>query len=351
MHAVNSKYGEAMSYKKIIITEFGGPDKLKLVEEPNLPEPKAGQVRVKVNFTSAAFTDVMIRKGQYPEVKDKPPFSPGYDLVGVIDKLGEGATRFQVGQRVADLTVTGAYSEYICLPEQQLTTVPNNLDPADAVCLILSYVTAYQMLHRIAKIKENQSILVHGAGGAVGTAMLQLGKLLNLEMFGTASKPKHALVAKLGATPLDYKDQNWTETVQNASVEGVDAVFDPIGGQSFKKSFGILKPNGILVGYGFYDAVMGKGGNVPLDFMRLKLWNIWPNRRSTAFYSIGALRKSNPDWFSEDLQTLFDLLEEKRIEPVISKRMPLSEAIQAHEILETAGVQGKIVLNVSDTAS
>jgi len=338
-----------MSFQRVMITEFGGPDVLKIAEEADLPEPKTGEVRVKVLVTSAAFTDVMIRKGQYPEVKDKPPFSPGYDLVGVVDKRGEGANRFQVGQKVADLTVIGAYSEFVCLPENQLTPVPDHLDPAEAVSLILSYVTAYQMLHRIAEIKENQSILIHGAGGAVGTAMLQLGNLLNLKMFGTASKSKHPLVAQLGATPIDYKDGNWPEHIRKVTVEGVDAVFDPIGGRSFKKSFNILKSNGILVAYGFYNAVMGRGGNVPLDFVRLKLWNILPNGRSTVFYSIGALRNRNPHWFSEDLQILFGLLSEKRIKPIISKKMPFTEAKQAHEILENAGVQGKIVLNVSDT--
>jgi NADPH2:quinone reductase len=168
-------FGEVreMSYKRVIITGFGGPEVLKIIEEPKLPEPKPDEVRIKVLATSAAFTDVMIRKGKYPDVKDKPPFSPGYDVVGVVDKVGDSATRFKVGQRVADLTVIGAYSEYLCLPESRLTLVPDSLDPAEAVSLILSYVTAYQMLHRVAKVKGSQRILVHGAGGAVGTAMLQ----------------------------------------------------------------------------------------------------------------------------------------------------------------------------------
>ena len=167
-----------MSYNRVIITKFGGTEVLKVIEEAVLPEPKPGEVRVKVLVTSAAFTDVMIRNGKYPDVKEKPPFSPGYDMVGIVDKLGEGVTRFKAGQRVADLTIIGAYSEYICLPESRLIPVPDGLDSAEAVSLILSYVTAYQMLHRVAKVKQGQHILVHGAGGAVGTAMLQLGNLL-----------------------------------------------------------------------------------------------------------------------------------------------------------------------------
>jgi NADPH:quinone reductase-like Zn-dependent oxidoreductase len=340
-----------MSYKRVIITGFGGSEVLKVIEEAALPEPKPGEVRIKVLVTSAAFTDVMIRKGKYPDVKDKPPFSPGYDVVGVVEKLGDGVTRFKVGQRVADLTVIGAYSEYLCLPENRLTPVPDGLDAAEAVSLILSYVTAYQMLHRLAKVKSRQRILVHGAGGAVGTAMLQLGTLLDLEMYGTASKPKHELVTKLGATPIDYKSENLVERIHNLTGDGIDAVFDPIGGDSFKQSFSVLRRGGILVAYGFYNAVMGKGGNIPFDFIRLKMWNILPNGRSTTFYSIGALRQKQPDWFSEDLSKLFTLLAQGKIKPVIAARIPLAEVQRAHELIEGARVQGKIVLSVGEMSA
>ena len=253
-----------MSYRSVIITEFGGPEVLRVVEEAMLPEPRAGEVRVKVLVTSACFTDTMIRKGVYRDVKEKPPFSPGYDVVGVVDKLGAGVTNLKVGQMVADLTVTVAYSKYICLPESSLVPVPAGLDPAEAVSLVLSYVTAYQLLHCTAKVQRGQSILVHGAGGAVGTAMLQLGKLLDLEMDGTASKPKRGLVASLGATPIDYRSEDFLERVRELTGDGVDAAFDAIGGDNFKRSFKSLKRGCTLVAYGFYNSAMGKGGNVPL---------------------------------------------------------------------------------------
>lgn len=336
-----------MSYLRVVITEFGSPKVLKAIEEIQLPEPKSGEVRVKVLATSAAFTDVMIRRGKYPGIKQKPPFAPGYDLVGVIDKLGEATNRFEVGQRVADLTVTGAYSEYICLPESLLTPVPDALDSAEAVSLVLSYVTAYQMLHRIAKVKLGQRILIHGAGGAVGTAVIQLGTLLGLEIYGTASKSKHKLISGLGATPIDYQTQDFVERINALTSDGVDACFDPIGGNNLKRSFGVLRQSGILVSYGFYNAVMGKGGSIPLDFLRLKLWNMLPNGRSTTFYSIAALRQKQPAWFSKDLTNLFDLLAQRKIKPIIDRRMPLSEARQAHELIENSKVWGKIVLEVA----
>jgi NADPH:quinone reductase-like Zn-dependent oxidoreductase len=125
-----------MSYKRVIIKEFGGPEVLKVVEESTLPEPKFGEVRKKVLLTSAAFTDTIIRRGQYPDVKEKPPFSPGYDLIGLVDKLGESASKFKIGQKVADLTIIGAYTEYICLPESRLTLVPDELDPIEGVSLM-----------------------------------------------------------------------------------------------------------------------------------------------------------------------------------------------------------------------
>ena len=336
-----------MGYQRVVITRFGGPEVLKMIEETELPEPKPGEVRVKVLATSAAFTDVWIRKGTYPDVKEKPPFSPGYDMVGVVDKLGAGVTRFQVGQRVADLTVIGAYSEYLCLPEGRLTPVPEGLDPAEAVSLVLSYVTAYQMLHRVAKVKRGQRILIHGAGGAVGTAILQLGKLLDLEMYGTASQSKLELVKRLGATPIDYKGEDFVEVICRLTSDGVDAAFDPIGGDNFKRSFSALRRGGKLVAYGFYNSSLGKGGSVPLDFMKIQLWNLWPNGRSAAFYSIGGLRHKQPAWFSEDLTALFNLLAQGKIKPVIAARMPLAEASRAHELVEGAEVQGKIVLTVA----
>ncbi|MEA3336617.1 MAG: medium chain dehydrogenase/reductase family protein [Chloroflexota bacterium] len=335
-----------MNYKKVILNEFGGPEVLQVVEETTLPEPQAGEVRVKVLAASATFTDTLVRKGIYYGFKEKPPLSPGYDMVGVVDKVGAGVSGLEPGQMVADLIVFGAYSEYICRPADSLVPVPSDLDPAEAVSMVLSYVTAYQLLHRVAKVQSGQRVLVHGAGGAVGTALLQLGRLLDLEMYGTASKSKHALVESLGGIPIDYQSDDFVARMQ--AIGGVDAAFDAIGGDNFQRSFESLKKGGILVAYGFYNQSMGKGGNVPIEFMRVKLWNILPNGRSTSFYSIGDLRKKQPDWFRQDLTALFDLLAQGKIKPVIGRRMGLEDAAQAHELIEQAAVKGRIVLVVNE---
>lgn len=334
-----------MSYKKVILNEFGGPEVLQVVEDAILPEPDMNEVRVKVLAASATFTDTMVRKGVYYGFKETPPLSPGYDMVGVVDKLGTGVTGLEVGQMVADLTVFGAYTEYMLRPANSLVPVPEGLDPAEAVSLVLSYVTAYQMLHHNAKVQRGQKILIHGAGGAVGTALLELGALLDLEMYGTASKSKHELVRELGGIPIDYKSEDFVARAQ--AVGGVDAAFDFISGENFKRSFQSLRKGGTLVAYGFYNDAMGKGGNVPVDFMKVALWNILPNGRKAAFYSIGALREKQPQWFKEDLIALFDLLAEGKIKPSIERRMKLEDAAQAHVLIEQAAVKGRIVLIVS----
>jgi NADPH:quinone reductase-like Zn-dependent oxidoreductase len=332
-----------MTYRRVEITAFGGPEVLRVVEQSVLPEPEAGEVRVRMLATGANFTDVMIRKGMYPDVKEKPPFVPGYDMVGVVDALGDGTSRFAPGQIVADLTVLGAYSEYLCLPEAHLTPVPDGLDPAMAVALVLSYLTAYQLLYRVAAVQSGQRIMVHGAGGAVGSALLQLGKLLGLKMYGTASPAKHDAVRRLGAVPLDYRDKHYPARIL-AETGGVDVVFDGIGGESFKRSFRMLNKGGKLVAYGFYDTVLGRSGSIPLDFLRLQLWRLLPNGRLTVFYSIAPWRAKHPDWYTADLTTLFDLLRQGKIKPLIGKRLPLVEAAQAHALVERAAVAGKIVL-------
>lgn len=335
-----------MSYKKVILTEFGGPEVLQVVEENNLPEPGTGEVRVKVLAASATFTDTMVRKGIYYGFKETPPLSPGYDMVGVVDKLGADVTGFEVGQMVADLTIWGAYTQFMLRPADTLVPVPVGLDPVEAVSMVLSYVTAYQMLHRIAKVQRGQKILVHGAGGAVGTALLELGRLLDLEMYGTASKAKHALVKSLGGVPIDYGSEDFLARM--LAVGGVDAAFDAISGENFKRSFESLKKGGTLVPYGFYNQAMGKGGNIPMTYLSVMLWNILPNGRKAAFYSIGDLRKKKPVWFKEDLAALFDLLKAGRIKPVIAQRMKLEDARQAHELIEQAAVKGRIVLVIDE---
>ncbi|MEL6537858.1 MAG: zinc-binding dehydrogenase, partial [Bacteroidota bacterium] len=242
-----------MGYSKIVLHEYGGPEVLQVEEEAMLPEPKSNEVRIRVQASSAAFTDCMVREGKYPGTRGvKPPMTPGYDMVGVVDKVGTAVKRLKVGQKVAELTVYGAYTEYLCLAEDRLVPVPEELDPAEAVSMILSYMTAYQMLHRFAKVKLGDKILITGAGGAVGTALLQLGQLKGLEMYGTESERKLELVSSLGGTPINYKTEQVPQRIKELCPTGVDAVFDGVG--DFLSSYRMLNQRGTLVRYGVASA-------------------------------------------------------------------------------------------------
>lgn len=336
-----------MSFLQVVLTRFGGPEHLELRTEEILPEPAPGGIRVRVLVTSAAFTDVMIRKGLYPDVKEKPPFVPGYDLVGVVDALGPGVDGWAVGEHVADLTTIGAYSEYVCLPADRLTRVPDGVADEDALAMVLSAVTPYQMLHRVAKARAGQSLLIHGAGGAVGSAMLQLARDAGIKAFGTDIAAKHDLIRGFGAAPIDAVAADEDAAIRAAVGDGVDFVFDPLGGESLSRSLHALKPGGMLIAFGFQNEVLGRGGSIPLDFVKLKLWDWLPNGHATAFYSIGAMRRRHPDWFKEDLAALFAMLAEGRMDPAVAEVVPLSEVRRAHERVEAGEVKGKLVLRVS----
>lgn len=333
-----------MSYRRVTLNEFGGANVLRVETIAEIPEPGHGEVRVKVLACSAAYTDTLIRRGIYPDVKRKPPITLGYDMIGIVDKVGEGVSHYAEGDKVAELTVLGSYSEYMILTANQLVQVPKGLDDVKALSLILSYVTAFQMLTRLAKVQAGDSILIHGAGGAVGNALVQLGLVMKLKMYGTASISQHDRLRELGCQPIDYKKNDFVLEMKSYAPDGVNAVFDFMGGAHFKHSLKVVANHGMLVAYGSYNATSSSG--LIKDFLLIRLWNLLPWLPSTAFYSIVALHRKHHNWFKEDLSTLFDWLSEGKISPDISQTMKLEEASKAHELLDSGQAKGKIVLMV-----
>ncbi len=327
---------------RMVITSRGGPEVFKWVEE-GLPTPAAGQVRVKVIAAGVAFADILMRHGLYPATPAFP-FAPGYDIVGEVDALGDGVSGFAVGQRVAALTMIGGYSRFTIVPTAQLVPVPDKLDPAEAVSLVLNYVTAYQMLHRVAKLQQGQRFLVHSAAGGVGTAALQLGKITGLEMFGTASKGKLELVTALGATAIDYRAENFAERIRQLAPEGLDAVLESVGGKTRTDSYRCLRRGGCLVCYGVSSAIEKGKLSAGLGFAWLGLMKLVPDGKQAVWFNVKSWCDAHPDWFRKDLSKLFGMLAARQIQPVIAARMPLREAARANELLEKAQVSGKIVL-------
>lgn len=333
--------------RRVVVTQHGGSDVLQVVTS-EMPAPGSGEVRIRVKATGLAFADILMREGLYPGTP-KVPFAPGYDVVGVVNRLGEGVADWQLGDRVAALTVLGGYADYLTWPAADLVSVPDELSADDAVSLVLNGTTADQMLHRVADVPSGGRILIHGAAGGVGTAMLQLARLDDITVYGTASQPKHDLIRELGATPIDYRSEDFVERVRKlTNGEGVDAVFDPIGGANWRRSARALKRGGHLVTYGMSAMLEANGLQRRLaavsSFAQLGWLKLVPNGRRASFYSITGLEKKHPEWFRADLERLFRLCASGEIEPVIGKRLTLDETAQAHELLENADVRGKIVL-------
>lgn len=203
----------------------------------------------------------------------------------MVDKVGGGVSSLSKGQTVAALLPHfGGYTEFACVPENLLVPVPDGLDSAETVSVVLNYLTAHRMLQRSAQVKRGERILVHSAAGDVGTALLQLGKEAGLEMYGTASRRKHELVSGLGATPIDYRREDFVERIHSLTGDGVDAVFDGIGGTNLSRSYSTLRKGGRLVSFGFVGAIKGGGLEVPLSFVRLFLFRLIPDGKKTFFY-------------------------------------------------------------------
>lgn len=355
--------------KRVVVPYYGGPEVLRVVEDA-VPQPGPTEVRVRVLAAGVSFTDAQLRAGTYLGVP-KPPFTPGYELVGVVEELGPGCSRLHVGDRIGSLTVWGADAERVCILEENAVEVPEDLDPAEVVSLVFTYMTAYQLLHRTAKVVRGESVLVHGAAGRVGTALLELGAVAGLRMYGTCSGNDRAAVERLGAVAIDYRTEDFQARLRALPEKGVDVALDGLGGSLSLRSFRVLKPGGRLVVYGHY-ATLAHGRKSMRAWLEwyaatatVWLWGLLSPRRRVAAYRIQRLRGNriqalpvsgraralpvgggprDPGWFREDLRALLGLLREGRIHPVVAERLPLSEARRAHEMLESAAAKGKLVL-------
>jgi NADPH:quinone reductase-like Zn-dependent oxidoreductase len=340
--------------RRIIVTHYGGPDALQLLEE-ECPEPSRGEVRVRVLAAGVSLPDVMAREGIHPETPPVP-FTPGWDLIGTVDRVGQGVTEVVPGQMVAAMPISGAYAEFVCLPERELVSVPSGLNAAEGVSLILNYITAYQMLHRSAKVRSGQRVLIHGASGGVGTALLQLGGLVGLEMYGTCSSRGAAAVSALGGIPIDYQQQDFVTEMQRLTNPGADLVFDSVGGAHIWRSRKALRRGGKVVAYGLTGSlqggrlVSGRSGSrhryraIAVFGLYIAASFLLPGHKRVVPYSIQTLKRLSPTLFRQDLTALFELLQQRKIKPIVAQRFPLSDARQAQELLGKGGVIGKIVL-------
>ncbi|NBD35701.1 MAG: zinc-binding dehydrogenase [Chloroflexi bacterium] len=335
-----------MIYKSVTATELGGPEVLQVTEN-ELRAPAANEVRIRVLAAPVCRPDVTVRTGEAlytgTPLGQKTPFVPGYAVIGVVDAVGDEvpATDAQIGDRVGVLTVTGGYTEYLYWRSDRLIPVPETVDPAKAATIPLNYIVAYQSMHRAAQVEAGDTALIIGASGGIGTALLQLGKLADLTMYGLASPGKHDILIDYGATPIDYHTQDFVAVIQQAEPAGLDAIFDGMMTLDYiRRGLSLLRRGGTLVSYG-EPAGFSALFRILATLVGV---NLLPNGKSFKLYGTSSYFVFNQQPFMEDWATLFKLLEEGKIDPVIEKKFSLLEAAQANTLLESGCVTGNVVL-------
>jgi NADPH:quinone reductase-like Zn-dependent oxidoreductase len=334
---------------EIVLPGVVEPDGLRLRTSP-VPDPGAGQVVIRMEATGVSFAEQQMRRGRY---YDQPPFPfvPGYDLVGTVAAVGTGVDPALLGQRVAALTKVGGWASHVVVDAADAVPVPAGLDPAAAETVVVNGITAWQLLHRKARVKSGQTILVHGANGGVGSTLAQLGRLADVRVIGTAAPHHHDRLRDLGVLPVDYH-ADVPAAVRKVAPDGVDAVFDHLGGRSLPVSWRLLAPGGTLVSYGSAttrDDTGSKQLPVLKILVRVWAWNALPNGRHAYFYNIWAGQALSKDRFRarlrHDLTQVLQAMAEGHITAQIAARFPLARAADALRLAESGTVAGKVVLN------
>lgn len=311
--------------------------------------PGPGRVVVRVEATGVSFAEQQMRRGKY---YDQPafPFVPGYDLVGTVVALGDGVPQDLAGRRVASVTKTGAWADHVDLAADDLLPVSEGLDPVAVETVLVNGITAWQMLHEVARVPRGGTVLVLGANGGVGSTLVQLARQHDVRVLGTASPRHHDLLRSLGAEPLDYRDPALHDTVRELAPHGVDAVFDHVGGAEIRNSWRHVAPGGALVSYGT-AATKNDVGNSQLPilrlFARLALWNLLPNRRRASFYNFWGGKRQIVEFRDRQrraFSAVVDLLRTGALVPQIAASFPLENAVEALRLAESRTVAGKIVL-------
>jgi NADPH2:quinone reductase len=319
------------------------------VRSRELPAPAAGQAVLRMDATGVSFAEQQMRLGKY---YNQPPFPfvPGYDVVGTVTATGPEVDPVMIGRRSAAVTKIGSWAAHQLIDVADLVPVPDRVDAADAETVVVNGVTAWQMLHRIARVRSGATIVVLGANGGVGTTLVQLARHAGITVIGTASTRHHAAVRELGATPVDYRDPDMYRRIREIAPDGVDAVFDHVGGAGIVESWRLLRRGGMLVSYGT-AATKDEEGNSQLPvlklFARLMTWNLLPNGRSARFYNFWAGRRrvdAFRDRLREDLTTVLRLLADGVLTAQVAARFPLSEAGSALALAESRTVSGKVVI-------
>jgi NADPH:quinone reductase-like Zn-dependent oxidoreductase len=342
-----------MTYKAAVLLAFGKPDNI-VIQTLTLPALQQGQVLIKVEASSVG-TDTLIRKGFYPLLKDKPPFTMGYELVGKIVETHPSVLAWKKGDRVCAMLQIGANAEFAIADVTQLVKVASLAEPEKVLCTFISGLTAFQMLHHVAKVKKGNTLLVHGAAGGVGNSLIQIGHQLGCQVVATASIKKHLHLQHLDANLVDYKADNIENQLKNLAPNGYDATFDFTNHTSFNRSFRLLKKEGKLVTYGILGTAEKAEHKTFFTFLQFGLefgwmmgkiawWNRFSKPKSAAFFGVVDAFKANPTQFQADFDQLNQWLDAGKIQPLIAKIFPLEQVAEAHRFFDNGDKIGQIII-------
>jgi NADPH:quinone reductase-like Zn-dependent oxidoreductase len=308
------------------------------VVERELRNPRPDEVRVRVQAASVSLVDVQARQGRGP-FQQKASFVPGYAVVGQVDALGDEVAGFAPGDRVAVLTEINGYAEYVYVRRNPILRISDSVDAATGVTLVLNYLVAYQVLHRRSHVQAGNRVLIVGAAGGIGTALCELGQLAGLVMYGVDSAVKQHALARYGVIPIDLQTEDLAAAVRRAEADGLDAVFDGVGGGYVGTALSVLRPGGVLVEY----ANPGSKRGLLRLLARKAALRLTGGGRRLRLYGTNTWRYDRRPLL-RDWRALFTLLAEHRISPVVARTFPLNEAAAANALLESGTVIGNLVL-------
>ncbi|MDX8354720.1 zinc-binding dehydrogenase [Cognatiyoonia sp. IB215182] len=333
----------------IVVHGRGGPEVLSWEPIP-VRTPGAGEVRVRIEAAGVSGYDLMVR-GHWFLGFTKTPYTPGEDFVGIVDAVGPDVTDFNIGQRVAGWTFGqgSGYSEVIIRSAETLVAVPDGVEPVTAAAIITNYLTASLVLEKTAKVRPGERLLIHGAAGGLGSALMQLGNLARFEMFGTGSNNSTQFIAENGAVPINYKTENFVHRIRDFTHDGVDVVIDVIGGprQLWRSSL-CLRRGGRLVMLGMASIYKAGAAIIPLSLLTAGAVALWPNGVSVPMSpSMLSYPAKNLGWYRDTLTDLLENAAEGHLRPAIAAEIPMSEASRGHAMLEAGGLVGKVVLTNS----
>src|SRR6202522_3891944 len=340
----------------VAVKRYGDPEVLEAREMPD-PQVNSGEVVIRREPAGVNFADLMQRMGIYPGVP-KPPFVPGFEVAGVVEKVGDGGKSgdgdtFRPGDAVCAITQYNAYAQWVAVPTRQVYRLPAGMPFEDGAALPVNYLTAYHAMFAMGNLQSGDRILIHGAAGGVGTAAVQLARAKGLEIYGTAGPAKQEYLRKIGVDhAIDYEKSDFVEVLRKFSPDGIEMVMDAIGGKSFANSYKCLGPTGRLVVYGLSAAAgpdgkksVTRGVKTLTRIPRFHPMKLMSGNISVISVNLGRLQ-SRGALLRGELDEIFRMYATGKIKPVIGKSFPLAEAAAAHRYIQERKNIGKVILTV-----